>query len=70
MLTGLIFILRMTICQVTKHFHRNKDLYLLFSPRLSLIVCCCFFVFRLICTCSVFWYVFEMFLAIWLRQIS
>ena len=43
MLTGLIFILRMTICQMTKLFHRNKDLYLLFSPRLSLIVCCCFF---------------------------
>ena len=36
MLIGLIFILRMTICQVTKLFHRNKDLDLLFSPRLSL----------------------------------
>ena len=42
MLTGLIFILRMTICQVTKLFHRKQDLYLLFSPRLSLILCCCF----------------------------
>ena len=47
MLTGLIFILRMTICQVTKLFHRNEDLYLLFSSRLSLIVCCCFFCFSL-----------------------
>ena len=47
MLTGLIFMLKMTICQVTKLFHRIKDLYLLFSPRLSLIVCCCFFVLRL-----------------------
>ena len=45
MLTALIFILRMTICQVTKLFHRNQDLYLLYSPQLSLIVCCCFFCF-------------------------
>ena len=45
MLTGLISILRMTICQVTKLFHRNKSFYLLFSSPLSLIVCCCFFRF-------------------------
>ena len=66
MLTGLIFILRMTICLMTKLFRRNKDLYLLFSPRLSLILCCCFFVLRLSC----FGYVFKMFLAVWLCQIS
>ena len=47
MLTGLIFILKMTICQVTKLFHRNKDLYLVFSPELSLIFYCCFYVLPL-----------------------
>ena len=66
MLTGLIFILRMTIGQVTKLLYRNKDLYLVFSPRLSLILCCCFYVLRL----SIFWYVFKMLLAVWLSQIS
>ena len=47
MLTCLIFIFRMTICQVANLSHRNKDLYLVFSPRLSLILCCCFSVLRL-----------------------
>ena len=28
-------------------FYRNKDLYLLFDSRLSLIFCCCFFAFKL-----------------------
>ena len=28
-------------------FHRDKDLYSLFYPRLSLILCCCFFAFKL-----------------------
>ena len=28
-------------------FYRDKDLYLLFDPRLSLILCCCFFAFKL-----------------------
>ena len=66
MLTGLISILRMTIGQVTKLLYRNKDLYLVFSTQLSLILCCCFYVLRL----SFFWYVFKMLLAVWLRQIS
>ena len=35
------FFFRMTICQVTKLFHRKKDLYLRFSLRSSLILCCC-----------------------------
>ena len=65
MLTGLIFILRMTIGQVTKLLYRNKDLYLVFSTQLSLILCC-FYVLRL----SFFWYVFKMLLAVWLRQFS
>ena len=48
MLTGLILILRMTFYQVTKLFHGNKNLCLLFYPRLSLILCCgCFFAFKL-----------------------
>ena len=62
MMTGLIFILRMTICQVTKFFYRNKGLYLLFSLILSLILCCCFSVLHL----SFFRNVFKMFLAVWL----
>ena len=49
----------MTICQVTTLFHRNKDLYLFFSPRLSLILSC-FYALRL----SFFWYVFKMLLAV------
>ena len=32
MLAGLIFILRTTFCLVTKLFHRNQDLDLLFYP--------------------------------------
>ena len=66
MLTGLIFILRMTICQVTKLFHRNKDLYLLFSPRLRLILCSYFSVLPL----SFFWYVFKMLLQFGLAILS
>ena len=38
---------RSVICQGTKLFHRNKDLHLLFSSRLSLILCCCFSVLSL-----------------------
>ena len=66
MLTGLLFNLQMTTGQVTKLLNRNKDLYFVFSPRLSSILCCCFYVSRL----SFFWYVFKMLLAVWLSQIS
>ena len=62
MLTGLIFILRMTICQVTKLFHRNKGLYLLFSFPLSLILCCCFSALPL----NFFGIFLKRFLALWL----
>ena len=59
MLTGLIFAMRMAICQETDFFfHRNNDLYSLFYPRLSLILSCCLnlrlsFLFEIFVKC--FW---------------
>ena len=62
MLTGSIFMLRMTICLVTKLFHRNKDLDSFFFSSIELNSLLLFFVLPL----SFFWYVLKMFLAVWL----
>ena len=60
MLIGLIFYFENDNLPSDKTFPCSKSLYLLFSPRLSIIVGSCFSVLSL----SFFWYVFKMFFAV------